>query len=224
MTTGNAVAPLDLGRGFRLRRATAADHPLFEHICLKTGDAGRDAAAREDDPALLGLLFAVPYQVLEPDFAFAVEGPDGVCGYALGTPDSAAFRHRCEAEWLAPLRESVCDPGPDRSLWRGSDWARHAIHHPETVFPPALHAYPAHGHLDLLESARGQGVGRRALTELMRRLAQAGAGGMHLHVSPENLDAQAFYAKLGFEVLTDEDLPDHTVFMVRCLQDMRPHA
>lgn len=222
--TGGQAAALDLGQGFRLRHATAADRPLFERICLKTGDAGRDAAAREDDPRLLGLLFAVPYQVLQPDFAFAVEGPDGVCGYALGTPDSAGFWHRYEAEWLPPLRETVRDPGPDESRWGGSDWARHAIHHPASVFPPALHPYPAHGHLDLLESARGQGIGRLALTDLMRRLAQAGAAGMHLHVSPGNLDAQAFYAKLGFRVLEDADLPEHTVFMVRGFQDMEPHA
>ncbi|HEV7252475.1 MAG TPA: hypothetical protein VGN97_05185 [Mesorhizobium sp.] len=130
---------LDFGRRYFLRCAEPRDRSAFNHVCLKTGDASRDATWREDDPDLLGLIFAVPYQVLEPDFAFAVVGPGGVCGYLLGTPDSAGFYRRYVNDWLVPLACRVHDPGPDRSQWRGSDWDRRAIHAPEIVFPPALH-------------------------------------------------------------------------------------
>ena len=163
----------------------------------------------------------MPYQVLEPDFAFAVEGPEGVCGYLLGTPDSGAFYRRYEQDWLAPLRRRIADPGPDEQGWRGSDWARHAVHRPEIVFPPALNPFPAHGHIDLLAHARGRGIGRRALLFLMRRLAHAGAPGMHLPVHPRNSGAQAFYRRLGFTVLEDAALLPTTTFMARSLERAR---
>lgn len=205
---------LDFGGGYRLRSAMAEDHAALCVVCLKTGDSGQDATAREDDPDLLGLIYAVPYQVYEPDFAFVVDGPNGVCGYIFGAPDTPGIYATMEAEWFPPLAARLIDPGPDESKWRGSDWARRAIHHPEFVYPEVLHRYPAHGHIDLLEEARGRGIGRRGMEHVMAKLKRAGAKGMHLQVSPVNRKAQGFYRKLGFEVLKDEGLPRHTTFMV----------
>jgi ribosomal protein S18 acetylase RimI-like enzyme len=204
---------LDFGDGFTLRRALAADHAALNRVCLLTGDSGKDASAREDDPDLLGLIYAVPYQVFAPDFAFVVRGPDGVCGYILGTPDSAAFYEQVGREWFPPLAQRLRDPGPDESRWTGSDWARHAIHHPEPVYPEALQDYPAHGHIDLLAAARGRRIGTRGMRLLMERLAGAGATGMHLQVSPTNEGALRFYETLGFRRLEDTSLPEDTVFM-----------
>ncbi len=205
---------LDFGDGYELRQALPSDHEALKLVCLKTGDSGNDATEREDDPDLLGLIYAVPYQVLAPDFAFVVEGPQGVAGYVLGAPNTVAFNRRLEAEWFPPLRARLADPGPDETKWRGSDWARRAIHHTEYVYPPALHAYPAHGHIDLLEATRGRQIGRGCMAHLMQWLAASGAPGMHLQVSPINYGAQEFYKKLGFAILEDENLPAHTTFMV----------
>ncbi|MER8381979.1 hypothetical protein NKJ87_18460 [Mesorhizobium sp. M0027] len=77
---------VDFGGGFFLRRATAADRAALAAICLKTGDAGKDASGREDDPDLLGLLFTIPYQVLEPELAFIVDGPSGAAAICLAQP------------------------------------------------------------------------------------------------------------------------------------------
>lgn len=208
---------LELGDGFALRTATKADHAGLQLVCLKTGDSGADASQREDDPGLLGLIYAVPYQEFAPDFAFVIEHEASVCGYVLGALDSGAFYRKLAQEWFPVLRGLVVDPGPDESSWSGSDWARRAIHHPELVFPPVLAAYPAHGHIDLLEVARGRGIGRQALEHLMDRLRMAGAPGMHLQVSPSNAGALAFYRRLGFAPITDAGLPEHTVFMARAL-------
>lgn len=205
---------LDFGDGYSLRKALWSDYGALNMVCLKTGDSGKDATAREDDPDLLGLIYAVPYQVYAPDFAFVVEGPNGVCGYILGTPDSAEFYGKVENDWFPQIAARLDDPGPDESTWHGSDWARRAIHHPEFVYPQVLHRYPAHGHIDLLEEARGRGIGSRAMRFMMERLRDAGAKGMHLGVSPVNRGAQKFYRTLGFEVLKDEALPRHTTFMV----------
>lgn len=208
---------VDLGDGFRLRRAVPEDRPALNRVCLRTGDSGRDATPREDDPDLLGLIYAVPYQVYEPDFAYVVDGPDGVCGYILGAPDTAGFYAQLANFWFPALASRIADPGPDEARWRGSDWARRAIHHPEFVYPAVLHAYPAHGHIDLLEPARGRNIGRRGMQHLMAALQRAGAPGMHLQVSPRNRDAQAFYRRLGFIELRDDTLPRHTTFMVTAL-------
>jgi ribosomal protein S18 acetylase RimI-like enzyme len=204
---------LDLGNGFVLRRAERSDHDALSRVCLLTGDAGEDASAREDDPDLLGLIYAVPYQVLEPDFAFVIDSRDGVAGYVLGAPDTERFNRRLEAEWHPGLRERVAPAPLDEARWQGSDWARHAIHHPCYVYPPALHDFPAHGHIDLLPLARGRGIGRKAMEYLIGRLASTGVPGVHLQVSPRNDRALAFYARLGFRRLTGPDLPGHTSFM-----------
>jgi ribosomal protein S18 acetylase RimI-like enzyme len=207
----------DCGDGFWLRQATAADHDALRQICLLTGDAGRDATGREDDPSLLGMIYSVPYQALEPDFAFVVEGPLGVCGYVLGARDTSAFNTRLEAEWYTPLRRLVSDPGPDEGVWRGSDRARRLIHHPELVAPAALVPFPSHGHIDLLPAVRGRGIGRQAMDLLTNSLAAAGSPGLFLQVDPRNRDALRFYEKLGFADFRAHDLPRHSVFMVKTL-------
>ncbi|EAR51055.1 hypothetical protein OG2516_04134 [Oceanicola granulosus HTCC2516] len=189
-----------------IRRATAADHGDLCRVCLLTGDSGRDASSREDDPTLLGMIYAVPYQVGAPDFAFVLEDAEGVCGYLLGAPDTLSFQHFLEKEWLPPLRAGLTDPGPDPAAWQGSDWARDAIHRPPALPPIDLAAYPAHGHIDLLPRAQGRGVGSRAMDHLEAALAAAGAPGMHLQVSPENPRALGFYEHRGFrELCRSED-------------------
>ncbi|MBN9308979.1 MAG: GNAT family N-acetyltransferase [Devosia sp.] len=209
---------VELGGGYRLRQAEASDHAAMEMVCLRTGDSGADATAREDDPRLLGLIYAVPYQVFAPEFAFVIEGPNGVCGYVLAVTDSAAYYAWAQREWFPGIAATVADPGPDKATWtRGSDWARYEIHHPDFTYPEALHPYPAHGHIDLLPEAQGRGFGRRALEHVMAALARAGAPGMHLGVSTSNHAALAFYERLGFARLTGPGAPTHAVYMVKAL-------
>lgn len=208
---------LDLGGGFVLRRAEEGDHAALCRVCLETGDAGADASRREDDPALIGLIYAVPYQVLEPDFAFVVDGPQGVAGYLLGTPNTAAFNARLAQDWYPRLQADVTRPPQDPALWRGSDWARHAILHPRLAVPEALRPFPAHGHIDLLPPARGRGIGRRCMGFLEERLRRAGTPGLFLDVHPDNARAQAFYRSLGYRTL-DRDAADASLFMVKRLE------
>lgn len=206
---------LDLGAGFELRPATPADHAALCMICVRTGDAGKDATAREDDPDLMGQIYAVPYQVFEPDFAFVIHAPSGAAGYLFGAPETAAFNTRLAADWYPMLQRRVSDPGTDSSGWRGSDWARHAIHHPSLTIPSALRPFPSHGHIDLLPEARGHGIGRLCMRFIETRLIEAGSPGMHLDVNPRNVNALRFYRHLGFEVA--DTLTDSSVFMTKRL-------
>lgn len=192
---------MDFGDGFVLRHATAGDDALICRVSLLTGNAGQDASGREDDPNLLGLIYCLPYRVLEPDFAFVVDSPDGVCGYLFGAPDTVAFNARLESDWYPSLRNRFQDPGPDRLGWHGSDWARYTVHHPEPVGTDITAAFPSHGHIDLVEQARGRGIGKQAMTFLMQRLAASGSNGLFLDVDPQNHGAREFYRKLGFASL-----------------------
>lgn len=193
----------DLPRGFRLRAATAADHAALQDICLKTGDSGQDGTHLQDDPTLLGLAYAVPYQVFAPDFAFLLEDALGPCGYLFGVTDTRAFEDWLERAWYPPLRARLQDPGPDSRLWKGSDWVRRRILAPERTDEGILLAYPAHGHIDLLPRARGLGLGRTMMEHLADCLRRAGAPGLFLDVGLRNTAAQAFYRRIGFHVLAE---------------------
>jgi ribosomal protein S18 acetylase RimI-like enzyme len=212
---------LDFGNGFVLRQATEADHPALRKICLETGDAGEDATAREDDPDLIGQIYAVPYQVFEPDFAFVVDGPSGVAGYLLGALDTAGFYTSLSESWYPALQQRVANPGPDASRWQGSDWARRRIHHPDLTIPPAFAVYPSHGHIDLLPPARGKGIGRQCMAFLEQRLGEAGSTGLWLEVHPRNQKAQSFYARLGYRRVPDADVPDQALYMAKRLMPRR---
>lgn len=208
----------ELADGVSLDRATPNDRAALESVCLATGDSGRDASDSEDDPTLLGQIFAVPYLVFAPEFAFMARRRGMVRGYAFGVPDTAAFEAWLHGVWFPDLRERLVDPGPDPSRWKGSDWARRHIHHPPKLALPALNDFPAHGHIDLMPDVRGHGVGRRMLSIVMTELRRAGASGMHLDVSPENTAAQKFYAKQGFRPLGTPIPGDDRLFFVKSLQ------
>lgn len=208
--------PLEL---YTMRPAKPDDLPALYHVCLKTGDAGKDATHLQDDPDLLGQVFVGPYVMLEPDLAFALAGPRGPVGYVLGALDTVRFNERLKREWLPGLQKIHRDPGDDQAGWQGSDWVRHALHHPFLDVPPALAAYPSHAHIDLLAEARGLGVGRHLMQTMMERLAGLGSPGLHLQVNPQNLAAQAFYRTLGFVPLASPDLPDDALFMAKSLRD-----
>lgn len=201
----------------RLRSVTVDDLPALYRICLKTGDSGKDATHLQDDPDLLGQVFVGPYVVLEPDLAFVLDSDNGPVGYLLGALDTARFNRKLGTEWLPRLQKAHRDPGDDRAGWIGSDWVRHALHHPFLAMPPVLSPFPSHAHIDLLAEARGQGIGRHLMLTMMERLAALDAPGIHLQVSPGNHEAQAFYRSLGFAALASPDLPDDTLFMARAL-------
>ena len=189
----------DLPKGFRIRLARAGDHAALKDVCLKTGDSGADGTHLQDDPELLGLVYAVPYQVYAPDFAFVLEDAEGVCGYVLGAPDTAAFTRWMDRIWYPPLRARLRNPGADPAAWQQSDWVRWKVFEPPEPSPvdPAL--YPAHAHIDLLPRAQGRGLGRALMERELAALTEAGCAGVFLGVSPRNDRALAFYRHIGFQ-------------------------
>ncbi len=186
----------------RIRPATLADLPEIREICIVTADAGGDAREIEDTPELLSLVFAEPYVQFKPGVSLVVEDDDGVAGYVLGVPDSAAFDAWAAKEWYPQHSEGLPDPGPDEANWvRRSDWLRNWIHRPKPSPVELLETWPAHGHIDLLPRMQGKGAGRQMMHALFEALAAREARGLHLGVQPLNTRALGFYETLGFRPL-----------------------
>lgn len=190
-----------------VRPALISDASNLQDICLKTGDAGRDATALFQDSRLLGDIFAVPYLRFEPDFAFVAEDEQGVAGYILGTPDTAAFRARLEAEWWPELRRRhpLPPPEPEGTFDLERHFIRAFVHAPAGPLEPCLQDHPAHLHIDLLPRLQGQGLGRRLMDTLLQKFRTRGVKGVHWGVDGRNQAALAFYGRLGARILERPD-------------------
>lgn len=189
----------------RIRGFEPPDEPVLYDICLRTGDAGRDATGQYADPALLGHVYVGPYVALAPEHVHVLEADGAPAGYAVGVVDTADFEARCERWWWPPLRQRYPDPVSVLAEERSPDEEiAHLIHHPEITTDDIANSYPAHLHIDLLPAVQGMGYGRRLMARLLDGLARAGATGVHLGVDLGNPRAMVFYHRLGFTEIATE--------------------
>ena len=106
-----------------------------------------------------------------------------------------------DRHWRPRLCEDFPRPRGDAADWTRAQAVHFCYHQPDYFCPEPYEAYPSHMHIDLLERARGQGIGRRMMERLMRELGQRGSPGAHLCVSAINAPALGFYRQLGFHEL-----------------------
>lgn len=183
-----------------LRPAEFDDLDQLYSICLRTGAAGADASAMYADADLLGHVYVGPYVLMDTAFGFVLESarperaPE-LLGYALATPDTAAFEDECEQGWWPALRRRYpltgAGPEADAALID-------LIHHPRRSDPALLADYPAHLHVDLLPEAQGRGGGRALMAAVEAELRARGSAGVHLGVAADNVRAHGFYEHLGY--------------------------
>ena len=180
---------------------------LYE-ICLRTGDAGKDATHLVVDPHLFGELYAAPYGVLEPEHALVIDDGGGrAIGYALGAIDTEVFAARCESAWWPSLRERHPKGTGANDL---DELLISMLHERHPTDDAVLREYPSHLHIDLLPEAQGAGWGRRLMTALQGLLRDDGSPGVHLGVSRRNQRALGFYRHLGYDELAADAL-GHTM-------------
>ena len=170
---------------------------LYE-VCLRTGDAGRDASGLVSYPRLLGDIYVGPYLELAPELALVADDGARASGYALGVLDTAGFEQQLDRLWWPQVQrtyesasQGVAGEGFDGELLT-------LVRNPELTRHPDFPEYPSHLHIDLLEHVRGQGIGSQMLETLFQRLRVAGSPGVHLGVDTANVGAQHFYRRLGF--------------------------
>jgi ribosomal protein S18 acetylase RimI-like enzyme len=187
---------------FTIRPARAGDEAGAYHVCLKTGDFGKDGEPfYRDDPDALGRIFVGPYLAFEPELSLILEDEQGICGYALGALDSSQFFARYEKEWRPDLCARFPEPAGDPAQWTRVQQVHHGYHHPDYFTPEPYETHPSHLHIDLLDRAQHRGFGRRMLEQVMDKLRGRGSPGAHLGVSMLNTPAFGFYQRLGFREL-----------------------
>ena len=204
-----------------IRPARSGDEPGAYHVCLKTGDYGKDGEPfYRDDPDALGRIFVGPYLAYEPDLSLILEDAEGICGYALGAFDSRAFYARYEAEWRQKLCAKFPMPTGDSLRWTRAQNIHVLYHQPDYYCPEPYECYPSHLHIDFLPRAQGRGFGRRMLEQVMDKLCQRGSPGAHLGVSVPNVTAPGFYQRLGFrELIRVGTGNDACIYMGKSLKD-----
>ena len=206
---------------FTIRAARPEDQAAAYYVCLKTGDHGKDGEPfYRDDPDALGRIFVGPYLAYEPELSLVLQDAQGVCGYAFGAFDSRAYYDRYEREWRPRLCADFPMPAGDPAKWTRAQTVHSWYHRPDYFTPEPYEAYPAHMHIDLLERARGHGLGRQMMERIMDKLRQSGSPGAHLGVSVLNTPALGFYAKLGFRELVRVGTPtDGCVYLGKKFKD-----
>lgn len=184
----------------RIEPAGLADLPGAYKVCLRTGDAGADATGMYRDPDLLGHVYVGAYLARMRGTQLVVVDEQGVAGYLVSADDTAAFEAWADEHWWPPLRERYPlrdDGSPDARLIR-------KIHEPERAPEAVVRDHPAHLHVDLLERARGGGLGRVLIERLVGELRGREVAGVHFGVDARNANAVGFYEHLGFHTLRHE--------------------
>ncbi|WP_338723167.1 GNAT family N-acetyltransferase [Devosia sp. XK-2] len=164
-------------------------------ICLRTGDASKDATPLHSDPQLIGHIYSAPYGVLEPGNVFVAEDADGVAGYIVGTYDTERFNARLEAEWFPALRARYAHA---EGMTPADRQRIAAIMRPDRSPTDIVARYPAHIHMNLLEHLRGQRVGTQLLQRWIAQARNEGVRGIHLGASATNAGGIAFWTRSGF--------------------------
>ena len=193
-----------------IRRAVLSDLPYLYEICLKTGDAGKDASHLYHDPYLVGQYFSAPYLLFSGGIVFVAEFENRPQGYIVSAPNTVAYRQWMEELWLPPLRARYPEPlAPELIRSDRESWILSLIHKKHIPLDADaeiwLKDYPAHLHIDLLPKIQGKGFGRSLMNRLFEELKRQGVGGIQLGVSKLNPGAVAFYHKVGFSVLQESE-------------------
>ena len=188
----------------KLRPASADDFSAAYRVGLMTGNSGQDASDLFTLPDLIGDIYVGPYLEFCLDTCWVlVDDSSQVVGYVLGCPDTTDFEARCRDEWWPRVQSKYSQSQAITSL----DYELlEAIRNPSNASQSLVAQFPAHGHIDLIESAQGQGWGKVMMKTMMNALREMGAPGMFLDVSVHNHRALGFYASIGFtEFSRNED-------------------
>ena len=187
-----------------LRSANLADVPSLLAICLQTADSGKDASNLHNLPDLVGEIYAAPYAIYEPDFAFVLVANGRQVGYVLGALDTSKFEAVLEVKYW-PRTKAKYESISTELLAHDVELLGE-LDKQGSSDPAIISKYPSHLHIDIIESHQGVGYGKAMIEHLLNELRIAGSRGVHLHMAATNDRALNFYTKFGFtEIHSDEN-------------------
>ena len=185
-----------------VRPVRASDFAGVSEIAYATGFFGASASRYFPDAALFGDLWVRPYFV-GPPTGFVAEDDGRLLGYIIGTVSWTTYR-RAFARVLAGVLWRVIRGGYARPAGALPFLLRQVRcstpHAPEAAFP-------AHLHLNLVEDARGLGLGSALLQAYLELLMDRGVPGVQLSTTLENRAAVAVYRRFGLTVWATWESP-----------------
>jgi ribosomal protein S18 acetylase RimI-like enzyme len=180
-----------------VRRYEPTDLGALREICILTGHSGRDARGSMTDTSLLPDVFAEPYVVYDPLLAFVADDDGRAVGYILGTADTVAFADWFRTTWLPLVAPKHA--GRPAEITDFESLILELMYNPGRMVHDDLAPYPAHLHIDILPEYQGQGLGRKLIDAFRGELVSRGVEKFHLSMDPQNVNARAFYDRIGFE-------------------------
>ena len=187
----------DLSASVEVRPYRLEDRAAIREICYATGLLGNSIMTLVPDQELFADLWTAAYTDGFPELALVATLEGETIGYVFGVADARAL----SAVYLRRVLPLVLG-----RLFRGQyrSWRTSLPHLFRLALELAMHApmtqFPAHLHINLLESARGHGLGRRLLERFLMQLEARGVPGVQLSTTNRNEAAVQLYERLGFRV------------------------
>ena len=192
----------NLGSDVLLRAAKITDLPEILRVCLETGDSGKDATDLHKLPELVGDIYAAPYVIHEPKFAFVLSAGNRVVGYLLGALDTDSFEMRLSDNYWPGIKAKYQEI--DFEITTSDQELLIELERQGFSSKELTAKYPSHLHIDIIESHQSFGYGKVMISFLLGEFKTAGSPGVHLHMSATNDRARAFYKKFGFAEIFED--------------------
>lgn len=193
-----------------IRNFREGDEAQILNICYQTGYMGEDLTDRDifNDIKLFGYLFCSYYYMYEKENCFvAVDKKENkVIGYIIGTLNSQ-IQEKLFIKKMLPkilIRLASC------TLWKHSESYRavkffiknlNSYNSTKTIYKE----YPAHLHINILNSYQNMGVGGRLVYAFEEHVRKNEVKGIHLRTSNKNLKAVPFYLKVGYKIIGENE-------------------
>ena len=183
-----------------LRPYEHPDRPAVFSLAADTAFFGAPLEIYLDDRRLFCDVFYRYYTDLEAEHGWVASTGGQVVGFLMGCVDTSAQRRLwlkriLPAAFVGILRgEYIIRKRTWRYAWR---LARGALR--GEALRPDVAQYPAHLHLNLQATWRGQGLGGRLTQAFLQQLRQLGVPGVHADTTSQNTAAISLYERLGFQ-------------------------
>jgi N-acetylmuramic acid 6-phosphate (MurNAc-6-P) etherase/ribosomal protein S18 acetylase RimI-like enzyme len=203
------LRPSGAASRFAIEPFDAARHSVaaLRHVCVATGDEGRDGTALlDDDPDAYPDVFVQPYINERALVVVDRSNDNAVVGYCLGVVDSVAHFAQCRANAWANAKAPATPPSTHAQRMRAALWRDiQGIEAIDAVQRRFYSTHPAHLHVDMLAVAQGHGLGQQLIARMLQRLRDEGARGVHLVCAPLNARARRLYEQHGMRTLFEDE-------------------
>lgn len=167
----------------QIRQLKNSDIESVREICFLTA-RGKRISLNKD---LCCTLFCDYYVHFEPSNCFVLTAENDLpVGYVLCSQDYDLYYKTYMENFYDKLK----------SLSKHEAFLKK---HEKLFLKKIVSSYPAHLHIDVLDSYQGKGFGKGLIRKLIDSLKSKGIKGVHLIVGASNKGAIKFYYKLGFK-------------------------